>query len=525
MLQSQTLKGLAKNLLKRGLADLLTDDERNEALWFQTGTPERDPKNGVTLDISRQVIDSPALAALLAEAEASGLSEKIAALFAGEAINRSEERPVLHTRVRDPKGPFTNQINQMIRLAEHLRADPSLDDIVHIGIGGSDLGPKLVYCALQTVCDGPRVHFVGNVHAADLADALSNCDPDRTLIIITSKTFTTVETLQNAETARAFLSRGPGATGLDASKAAAWVADRIVGVTAHAARAVAWGCGRTLEFDEGIGGRFSVWSSVGLPVAIGVGGEAFRGFLMGAHTMDCHFRDAPLASNLPVLMGCLRIWNRNFLGLGSQAIVPYDQRLGLLSAWMQQLEMESNGKSVHIDGKAVTHKTAPVIWGEVGTNAQHSFFQFLHQGSDIVPLDLLIPREFARLDGPNKQGMGQLDWTGHLRQVHANALAQAEALALGDPQPNDPQRSFSGGRPVSVLVWQVTDANRLGKLMALYEHVTVVAGFLWGINSFDQWGIELGKHLAKGYVTGGEAGGLRRGAARLWRDLRGEQGL
>ncbi|HCV88775.1 MAG TPA: glucose-6-phosphate isomerase, partial [Alphaproteobacteria bacterium] len=257
------------------------------------------------------------------------------------------------------------------------------------------------------------------------------------------------------------------------------------------AQARDWGIdeGRVFDFDQGVGGRYSLWSAVGLPVMTGVGGDAFAELLAGAAAMDDHFRETPHGRNLPVLMGLMRIWNRNFLGHATHGLMPYDQRLHLLPAWAQQLEMESNGKSVAATGETLDWATAPVIWGTAGTGCQHSFFQALHQGTDIVPLDILLPLRPTGLSLPG-------DWQDSHRVLAANALAQAEALAIGNPNSDEPHRHFAGDRPSSVISWQATGPYELGRLLALYEHVTAVSGFLWGVNSFDQWGVELGKVMA-----------------------------
>ena len=328
---------------------------------------------------------------------------------------------------------------------------------------------------------------------------MAACDPARTLIIITSKTFTTAETMRNAALARDW--KGGSTDGM----AAVTAAPRVAGD---------WGLApdHIFDFDQGVGGRYSLWSAVGLPVMIDVGPDAFAEMLAGAAAMDDHFRTAPHAANLPVLMGLLRVWNRNFMGLATHGIMPYDQRLHLVPAWAQQLEMESNGKSVSVDGAALEHATTPVIWGTAGTGCQHSFFQALHQGRDVVPLDILVPMQPTglRLDG---------DWVASHRVLVANAVAQAEALAIGSPNAAEPHRHFAGDRPSTILSWDATTPFALGRLLALYEHVTVVSGFVWGVNSFDQWGVELGKVMARQAeaVLAGEAAadGLSATAADL----------
>ena len=448
--------------------DLLADSRRSRALVRELG--------GMRVDVSRQKLGEGTVDLLLELAAETGLDGRIRALFAGERINRSEDRPVLHMAQRDDARTTGAEFARLVDFAEGQR-DGAVDDVVNIGIGGSDLGPAMVSAALAGHADGPRVHYVSNVDPSHLHDVLAACDPSRTLVIVTSKTFTTSETMRNAALARAWLA----ADGIG-----------IAAVTAAPQVAVDWGVAaeRVFDFDQGVGGRYSLWSAVGLPVMIGVGPDAFAGMLAGAAEMDLHFRDAPAPDNIPVLLGLLRVWNRNFLGMSTHGIMPYDQRLHLLPAWAQQLEMESNGKSVSVDGAPLGHATTPVVWGTAGTGCQHSFFQALHQGSDIVPLDILLP---LRPTGLHLDG----DWQASHRVLVANAVAQAEALAVGSPNSAEPHRHFAGDRPSTIISWDATTPEAVGRLLALYEHVTVVSGFVWGVNSFDQWGVELGKVMAK----------------------------
>ncbi|PDH56684.1 MAG: glucose-6-phosphate isomerase, partial [SAR116 cluster bacterium MED-G06] len=427
------------------------------------------------LDMSRQKIGAETLPLLLDLAEETGLAARIVALFRGDRINLSEDRPVLHMAQRAAARVDGDEYARLSAFADDIRSG-GVSDVVNIGIGGSDLGPAMVSAALASHADGPLVHYVSNVDPSHLHDILVGCQPETTLVIVTSKTFTTAETMRNAALARNWL-------GSHASSMAA--------VTAAPAQARDWGIdeGRVFDFDQGVGGRYSLWSAVGLPVMTGVGGDAFAELLAGAAAMDDHFRETPHGRNLPVLMGLMRIWNRNFLGHATHGLMPYDQRLHLLPAWAQQLEMESNGKSVAATGETLDWATAPVIWGTAGTGCQHSFFQALHQGKDIVPLDILLPLRPTGLSLPG-------DWQDSHRVLAANALAQAEALAIGNPNSDEPHRHFAGDRPSSVISWQATGPYELGRLLALYEHVTAVSGFLWGVNSFDQWGVELGKVMA-----------------------------
>ncbi len=461
------LKDEASRLAGQHLRVLLGDADRSRALVFEL--------DDLRLDMSRQKIGAETLPLLLDLAEETGLAARIAALFRGDRINLSEDRPVLHMAQRAAARVDGDEYARLSAFADDIRSG-GVSDVVNIGIGGSDLGPAMVSAALASHADGPLVHYVSNVDPSHLHDILVGCQPETTLVIVTSKTFTTAETMRNAALARDWL-------GVHAASMAA--------VTAAPAQARDWGIdeGRVFDFDQGVGGRYSLWSAVGLPVMTGVGGDAFAELLAGAAAMDDHFRETPHGRNLPVLMGLMRIWNRNFLGHATHGLMPYDQRLHLLPAWAQQLEMESNGKSVAATGETLDWATAPVIWGTAGTGCQHSFFQALHQGTDIVPLDILLPLRPTGLSLPG-------DWQDSHRVLAANALAQAEALAIGNPNSDEPHRHFAGDRPSSVISWQATGPYELGRLLALYEHVTAVSGFLWGVNSFDQWGVELGKVMA-----------------------------
>ena len=461
------LKDEASRLAGQHLRVLLGDADRSRALVFEL--------DDLRLDMSRQKIGAETLPLLLDLAEETGLAARIAALFRGDRINLSEDRPVLHMAQRAAARVDGDEYARLSAFADDIRSG-GVSDVVNIGIGGSDLGPAMVSAALASHADGPLVHYVSNVDPSHLHDILVGCQPETTLVIVTSKTFTTAETMRNAALARNWL-------GSHASSMAA--------VTAAPAQARDWGIdeGRVFDFDQGVGGRYSLWSAVGLPVMTGVGGDAFAELLAGAAAMDDHFRETPHGRNLPVLMGLMRIWNRNFLGHATHGLMPYDQRLHLLPAWAQQLEMESNGKSVAATGETLDWATAPVIWGTAGTGCQHSFFQALHQGKDIVPLDILLPLRPTGLSLPG-------DWQDSHRVLAANALAQAEALAIGNPNSDEPHRHFAGDRPSSVISWRATGPYELGRLLALYEHVTAVSGFLWGVNSFDQWGVELGKVMA-----------------------------
>ena len=464
------LMSAAKTLEQASLADLLADPVRSRSLVYRAGD--------LTLDASRQRIDQAVMAQLITLAKQAHLPQKITALFSGERVNISEDRPVLHMMQRSADAREDPAFARLAGFADQVRSS-TITSVINIGIGGSDLGPAMVSAALANHGDGPKLHYVSNVDPSHLHDVLLQCDPATTLVIVTSKTFTTAETMRNASLARDWLATAGNQE------------DSLAGVTAAPEKAAEWGIlpAQIFDFDEGVGGRYSLWSAVGLPVMIDVGPENFASMLAGAALMDDHFKDAPLAQNLAVIMGLLRVWNRNFLGYPTHGIMPYDQRLALVPAWAQQLEMESNGKSVSRDGTPLDSATTPVIWGAAGTGCQHSFFQALHQGSDIVPLDIMVPLSPAgiRLAG---------NWAQSHKILVANALAQAEALAIGSPNTEEPHRHFAGGRPSNLISWPATTPHVLGQLLALYEHVTVVSGFIWDVNSFDQWGVELGKVMA-----------------------------
>lgn len=467
--------------------------------------------DGLLLDFSKCNLDAADLAALLDLAEKAGLAAAREAMFAGEAINQSENRAVLHVALRD----FSNRpvlvggkdMAPVIRamreacfaFAEGVRAGTirsatgaPFRDIVNIGIGGSDLGPAMASLALKPYLDGPRLHFVSNVDSAHLADTLGTLDPATTLFLIASKTFTTIETMTNARSARAWLVArlGEGA-----------VAAHFAAISTASDKVAAFGIGpeRMFGFWDFVGGRYSIWSSIGLSLMIGIGRAAFTAFLEGAAAMDQHFRSAPLAENLPVLLGLIGIWHRNGHGYGSRAVIPYDQRLARFPAYLQQLDMESNGKSVRRDGSPLIAASGPLVWGEPGTNGQHAFFQLLHQGSDIVPVEFLLGARSHEPDQPEHQAL-----------LIANCLAQSQALMQGrtlEEAGGDPQRVFAGNRPSLTLLYPILDPFRLGQLIALYEHRVFVEAAIWGINAFDQWGVELGKELAtklEGPVKTGE---------------------
>jgi glucose-6-phosphate isomerase len=449
---------------------------------------------GLLLDFSRQRLDAPALAALVALAGSHGLAARIAALFAGEPVNETEKRAALHTLLRVPGGAalpasLRAQHGEVLavraRCASFVRdvhagrragtGGERFTDVVNIGIGGSDLGPAMATAALAP-CDAGkvRVHFVSNVDGTQFADIAPVLEPARTLVIVCSKTFTTQETLSNAKRVRAWLAGRLGE---------AAVPRHFAAVSTNDAAMDAFGVGADARFPlwDWVGGRYSLWSAVGLSLELAIGTAAFESMLAGAHAMDAHFRECRAQDNLPTLLALLAHWNRNALGAGSHAVLPYSQRLARLPAYLQQLEMESLGKRATRGGSAVTEGTGPVIWGEPGSNAQHSFFQLLHQGTAAVSADFLLP-----LTGAADAAADEL--------VIANCLAQVQALMAGNDS-TEAYRVHPGSRPLSLIAFPRLDPATLGALLALYEHKVFVESVLWDINPFDQWGVELGKTI------------------------------
>lgn len=469
---------------------------------------------GLRCDLSRQLLSLDDLKQLTDLALASKLDDGIRNLFGGAKLNVTERRSVLHTALRDsgPSGepvPFASEIERtrerMRKFCDAVRSGSwighngkPVTDVVSIGIGGSHLGPAMVVDALAAfVNSSPRVHFVANIDPADLDAVLARCDPAQTLFIIASKTFTTLETLENARTAREWMLQ----SGCDESR----LSSHFVAVTSNVQGANDFGIDTNAVFPmwEWVGGRFSLWSAIGLPAEIAIGSDGFDALLAGARMMDTHFRDAPVHRNMPVLLALTGIWNRNFLNYQSLAVIAYDHGLRRLPDFLQQLMMESNGKSVAVDGAAVANETCGVVWGSVGTNSQHSFHQLLHQGTSKVAVEFILP---LRTHGARK--------TQHAQLV-ANCLSQSQALLLGRSEAQafdllvargvqEAEAGFlakhmqiSGNRPSSTISMQCVQPESLGALLALYEHRTFCEGWLWGINSFDQYGVELGKELSR----------------------------
>ncbi|MEZ5498956.1 MAG: glucose-6-phosphate isomerase [Steroidobacteraceae bacterium] len=468
---------LANERGARHVRELLRDTDRYASFTRSFGS--------WLFDFSRQRVDGDILHALVDLAGTAGLESAIRAMWRGDAINRSENRPALHIALRQPRGAniggsaihdlVLEERERMLRFAEQLRGgDWRL--VINVGIGGSDLGPAMAVEALRPYGAGaPRVEFVSNVDGCRLADLLAEADPARTLFIIASKTFTTQETMANARAAREWIAERLGE---------AQLLRHFAAVSVNTAAMNDFGVHPEQRFCmwDWVGGRYSLWSSIGLALAVAIGRDQFESLLAGAHAMDEHFRSAPFADNLPVLAALLGIWNINFLRLPTLAVLPYDDRLRRFPAYLQQLEMESNGKSVSIDGSPLDHETAAVLWGEPGNNAQHSFFQLLHQGSARAALDFVLPVR-SSCERQSQQDL-----------AIANCLAQAEAFALGQ-QDGPAEKQHAGNRPATLLLFDRLDPANLGRLVALYEHKVYAQSVIWGINAFDQWGVELGKRM------------------------------
>ena len=474
-------------------------------------------------DLSKNLIDDTAQSLLFALARQTGLEAARDAMFAGQPINRTEDRAVMHFLLRNPAeaqvgfvhtatkkeakrrsdalAQVQETLNAMLGYAEQVRADHTITDVVNIGIGGSDLGPQMAVLALDEFAQpGKRFHFVSNVDGHELARVLKGLAPEHTLFLIASKTFTTAETMANAESAKRWFQQSGSKD----------TAKHFAALTTNVEAARAFGIDQTFGFWDWVGGRYSLWSAIGLPIALAIGADGFKRLLAGAHAMDEHFRTAPLEQNLPVRLGLLDVWYRNFHRFTSRCIAPYHSALKRLPAYLQQLEMESNGKSVDLDGQPVPFGTSPVLWGEPGTNGQHAYFQMLHQGTDVIPVEFLAVRDAAH------------NLEGHHEKLLANALAQAQALMLGKNDAGG-HKHFNGNRPSSFFVFDQLTPEALGAFLALYEHRVFTSGAVWGINSFDQWGVELGKVLARDIeprLASGNVEGLDASTAGLLRRLR-----
>ncbi len=495
------------DVANRSIADLFEADPRR----FERYHVRLDD---LLYDYSKQRLDDIALGRLFDLARAANFEARRDALFSGAIVNPTEHRPALHMALRNSSGrailvdgrdvmPDVLAVRgRAYAFAEAIRGGAirgatgqAFTDIVNIGIGGSDLGPAMACRALSPfIKPGLRAHFVSNVDGADIGDTLAALDPAATLFIVSSKTFTTQETMTNAASARAYIAKALGEPAVGDHFAA--VSTKLDLVDKFGIKA-----GRVFGFWDWVGGRYSIWSSIGLALMIAIGPEQFDAFLRGGFEIDEHFRQAPLESNIPALMGLIGVWNRNIWGHGSQAVIPYDQRLGRFPAYLQQLEMESNGKSVTLEGAPARLATAPVIWGEPGTNGQHAFFQMLHQGTDIVPVDFIVAAEPTDADAH------------HHALLVANCLAQSEAMMRGRAREEvenildkqglsasavaalAPHKVFAGDRPTSTVLYRKLDPRSLGRLIALYEHKVFTQSVIWNIDAFDQWGVELGKEL------------------------------
>lgn len=504
----ENLSSHARNFDERPLRKLFEDDPtRFEKLSFR--------QDDLLIDFSKCILDEKALELLFSLAREAGVEARRDAMFSGEKINETEGRAVLHTALRnssdrpvfvddeDVMPEVRSVLAAMAEFAEAIRSGDlksakglPFTDVINIGIGGSDLGPLMTTLALAPYHDGPAVHYVSNVDGAHIADTLKKLDPATTLILVASKTFTTIETMTNAQTAREWIA---GALGEEA------IGAHFAAISTALDKVTAFGIAedRTFGFWDWVGGRYSTWSAIGLPLMIAIGPDAFADFLEGAHAMDRHFAETPLEANLPVLLGLVGIWNRDVLGHSARAVLPYDQRLARLPAYLQQLDMESNGKRVKLSGAPVDVETGPLVWGEPGTNGQHAFYQLLHQGTTVIPCEFIVAARGH-----------EEDLVHHHQMLVANCLAQSEALMIGrtleeakellkasgqsdkDVERLAPHKVFPGNRPSLTVVYDKLTPFALGRLIALYEHRVFVEGAIWGINSFDQWGVELGKELA-----------------------------
>jgi glucose-6-phosphate isomerase len=472
--------------------------------------------DGLLLDYSKNRINAETMSLLAQLAREAGVEYMRASMFAGDPINFTEHRAVLHTALRNPDQASLlvegENVMPLIRdVQDHMRrftdaihtgewrgyTGHPITDIVNIGIGGSDLGPAMVCMALRPYAHaGVQVHFVSNIDPSHLASTLSSLTPATTLFIIASKTFTTLETLANAHAAREWL--------LAHLHDAAAVARHFVALSTNIQGVQTFGidANNMFEFWDWVGGRYSLWSAIGLSIALAVGWDNFEALLNGAHAMDTHFKDAPLEQNMPVVMGLLGIWYNNFWDADTYAVFPYDQRLALMPVFLQQLDMESNGKSVNRANRPVDYKTGPIMWGAPGTNGQHAFFELLHQGTQFVPADFLIAVENSMPLADQHEWLiaNCLAQTEALLVGKTQAVAQAELIAQGllltEAEALAPHKVFEGNRPSNTLLYQRLDPRTLGMLIALYEHKVFVQGVIWQINSFDQWGVELGKQLA-----------------------------
>ena len=519
------LKIYAEKISSRSILNLFDEEGRAEKYSLEA--------LGMLFDFSKTQIDQENFPLLLNLVKNTGVLERRDAMFSGEKINKTEGRAVLHTALRNLDGadvfvddenviPEVHQtLEKMSMFARDVRDGKfkgqggAITDVVNIGIGGSDLGPAMTLRALSPYHNGPECHFVSNVDGADIAEVLQGLNPETTLIIVASKTFTTIETMTNARTARAWMSesiKNPAAQFVALSSAQEHTAQ--FGIAPE----------RVFGFEDWVGGRYSMWGPIGLSIMIAVGPDAFRAMLRGAQAMDLHFKNANPSENMPILLALVGIWHNQILGHATRAVLPYDNRLSRLPAYLQQLEMESNGKSVGMDGNVLPYHTGPIVWGEPGTNGQHAFYQLIHQGTRVVPCEFIVAA----------QGH-ETELEHHHTLLLANCLAQSEALMRGrsldeartilleknysgdDLERQAKHRVFAGNRPSTTLIYPQLTPEIFGQLIALYEHRVFVEGVILGINSYDQWGVELGKELAtrlEPIVSGEEAAGQKDGSTR-----------
>lgn len=511
-----------------------TDPRRTERMGVEAA--------GLYVDLSKQSWTAEGFEAALDLARACDIEGRRAALFGGEAVNSTEGRAVLHPALRAADDadfhalgqPVSKEVaatrSEMAKFATDIGSGAEtggskqpFQAIVHIGIGGSDLGPRLLWDALRPLEPTIDLRFVANIDPRDMAEALAGLDPETTLVVVVSKTFTTQETLANADLAKAWLAE---------SLSPRRLARHLVGVTAAPDKAEAWGCGRTFGFRDWVGGRYSLWSAVSLSVAVALGWDVFERVLTGARLMDEHFLTADLERNAPVLMALAQVFNVEGLGRHARTVAPYAHGLRRLPAFLQQLEMESNGKRVKRDGSPVETATGPIVFGEPGTNGQHAFFQQIHQGPQVVPAEFIVVRHTGDGAVDAREGDAPL-WSNALAQAQAlmagktEAEARAELLAAGagaeEADRLAPHKTFPGDRPSTTLLMDALTPEAVGALIALYEHKTFVEGVIWDINSFDQWGVELGKVLAKAILQDVQAGepsaGLDPSTAELMKRL------
>ena len=514
-----------RDLLFTELRQIKTEIEKTSLSDLFNSNPNRFDEfslslDDMILDYSKVHINKEILSKLIEVAKVTLVEEKRDAMFSGEKINITENRAVLHTALRNNKAKsiyvdskdvmpdVTLELERMKIFTDDIRdgkilssTNEKFTDVINIGIGGSHLGPEMVSQALTPYCNGPKVHFVSNIDSSHLADTIKELNPETTLVIVASKTFTTIETMTNAKSAKKWMTDSLGeekanlhfaalSTALDKTKAFGISDDRVFG------------------FWDWVGGRYSIWSVIGLSVMLAIGYENFKEFLDGANEMDEHFKSTPIEKNMPILLGLIGIWHRNICDYETRALLPYDQRLRSFAMYVQQLDMESNGKRVSASGEELTQKSGPIVWGEPGTNSQHSFFQLLHQGTDITPCEFMVA-----------VNSHEEDMKVHNDLLIANCLAQSQAMmngrsldevkeilkasGLGAEEIEElaPHKVFEGNRPSSTLMYKKLTAKTLGKIIALYEHRVFVEGAVWDIDSFDQWGVELGKELATKMVS------------------------